>query len=355
MSKNILVTGVVLGKESNICSCDYVNFSWMFSHSSNLIWTDNILITGNEMSVVKNSSSHDPYMKAVDIVLTMLQDTGMVKMIPDAEISQDIAGMITDRLLEDLSLLSDMIHVSDNENDPIMSIGDAHFCFPTLWSFYASVYLSFFHDASFSLTRDELVFLNTLIPQKYGKYIEGTGARIAMEEVLSLYLPSIQVGHRYLFESKEKCSTCGNNLRCQDGYLLEIEKQVKAVLEYRQYDEIRQLCNVLDKLCERNSSYDSILTGTELWDDLQDEAKKQENKVRQVLKNISKWQKLSTYASIGLGAASFINPVLGASAAITSVASYILAEKEKRIKKDSSWINFVFNPDQVLKNRPCLH
>lgn len=355
MSKSILVTGLVLGKESKICECNNVNFGWIFSQSTDLLWADNVIITENEMAVVKDLSSRDSYMKAIEIVFSILQDAGMVKIISDSEISQDNAEMISDRLDKDLSLLSDIIKYSNNENDPIMSIGDSHFCFPSLWTFYASIYLSFYHNANFSLTTDELSYLNALIPRKYGKFIEETGARVAIEEVLSLYLPSIQIGHPYLFENKEElCGLCKNSKKCQDGYLSDIEKQVYKVIEFRQYDEIHQLCEVLNKLCDRKASFDTVLTGTELWNDLQVEAKVQERKARKVLKNLSKWRKLSTFVSIGLGAASFIDPVFGLAATIPTLASHLLNEKENKTKKDASWINFVSNPEQVLSNRPCL-
>lgn len=57
MSKSILVTGLILGKESRICECNNVNFDWIFSQSTDLLWADNIIITENEMTVVKDLSS----------------------------------------------------------------------------------------------------------------------------------------------------------------------------------------------------------------------------------------------------------------------------------------------------------
>lgn len=355
MSKSILVTGLVLGKETQICSCNNVNFGWLFSQSTDLLWADNVVVTENEMAVIKDQSKEQPYMKAVDIIFSKLYDAGIVKVIPDSEIDSEIAEELSARLTNDLSLLSDIIEVSDNENDPIMTIGESHFCFPSLWTFYASIYLSFYHNVNFALSSDEFVFLKELIPRKYGKYIEESRTKVAMQEVLGLYLPAINIGHPYLFEDKvTRCLSCAHNNNCQDDYLKQIEKQVDKVLEYRQYDEIRQLCEVLDKLCARKSSYGTILTGDELWTDLQEEAKIQERKAYKVLKQISKWRRISTYASIGLGAASFISPYFGLSSAVPAAASQFLSDKEKKIKKDASWINFVSNPEIVLNNRLCL-
>lgn len=355
MSKNILVTGLVLGKETHMCSCNNVNFDWLFSQSTDLLWADNVIVTENEMSVIKDQRQVHTYMKAVDIIFAKLFDAGFVKVISDSEINPGTAEELANRLTDDLDLLSDIIEESNDERDPIMSIGKSYFCFPSLWTFYASIYLSFYYNANFSLSNNELAFLKELIPRKYGNYIAETGAKIAMEEVLGLYLPELTIGHPYLFEDKEtRCGSCTHNNNCKDAYLNEIEKQVDKILAYRQYDEIRQLCEVLDKLCARKSSYDTILTGDELWSDLQEEAKLQERKAHKVLRQINRWRKISTYVSIGLGAASFFSPYFGLSASIPAATSQFLSDKEGKIKKDTSWINFVSNPELVLNSRPCI-
>ena len=71
MSKNILVTGLVLGKESKICECNNVNFDWIFSRSSDLIWADDFksyninLHTLNEMANVFLSETENKGYKAM--------------------------------------------------------------------------------------------------------------------------------------------------------------------------------------------------------------------------------------------------------------------------------------------------
>ena len=83
-------------------------------------------------------------------------------------------------------------------------------------------------------------------------------------------------------------------------------------------------CEVMDKICERSMMQGHVLTGDELWDDLQEEAKKTEKTIKRKLHKVKRWNKISSYVSIGLGAASFLNPLLGAGAAVPAVASQCL-------------------------------
>lgn len=189
-----------------------------------------------------------------------------------------------------------------------------------------------------------------LIPRKYNKEISA-GRNLAIDEVLSLYLPSIELGHSYLIDSERGlCSKCDHEKGCSDNYLIHIEKQLESILTLRQYDEIRLTCEIMDRICERSMMQGHVLTGDELWDDLQEEAKKTEKNIKRKLHKIKRWRKISSYVSIGLGAASFLNPLLGAGAAIPAVASQWLSSFEDNLKKESSWVNFVSNPEMVLRS-----
>jgi hypothetical protein len=188
-----------------------------------------------------------------------------------------------------------------------------------------------------------------LIPRKFEKEILA-GRNLAIDEVLSLYLPSVKLGHAYLIDSEQGwCSKCVREDNCSKNYLVQIEKQLEAILTLRQYDEIRMTCEVMDKICERSMMQGHVLTGDELWGDLQEEAVKTRKNIMRKLPKIKLWSKISSYVSIGLGAASFLNPILGASAAIPAVVGQCLSSYGENLKKETSWVNFVNDPETVLK------
>lgn len=348
MAKNILITGLILGKETNMCLCDNINLGWLFERPTDLLWADKIVVTQNEWDVL-HSEKDSAMGKASKLIFERLYAEGLVNIIPDTVISPSRAESILDNIENDLSFIKDLYKESQNEHDPVMKMGQYHFCVPSLWTLYAAIEISWYYNASFSLNQDELAYLMALIPRKYKNEILA-GRNMAIDEVLDLYLPSVKLGHEYIFDSERgRCGECINYEDCSTSYLLQIEKQLELILKLRQYDEIRMTCEVMDKICERSASYGHVLTGEELWDDLQEEAARTEKKTRQKLSKIKLWNKISTFVSIGLGAASFLNPLMGLGAAIPAIASQCLSSYSENTKKETSWVNFVNNPESVLK------
>lgn len=175
-----------------------------------------------------------------------------------------------------------------------------------------------------------------LIPRKFEKEIKA-GRNLAMDEVLSLYLPSVELGHPYLTDSAAgRCSSCARKDYCSGHYLLDIEKQLESILKLRQYDEIRMTCEVMDKICERSNSQGHVLTGEELWDDLREEAAMTDKKVRRVLPKVNLWSRISAMATIGLSAAAFFSSPLALGAAIPAIAGEVLSSIEKKSRKETS-------------------
>lgn len=348
MAKNILVTGLVLGNETDMCSCCDINLEWLFNHPSDLLWVNKVVVTQNEWKII--IGDNDSAMgKATKLIFQRLQAEGLIRIISDTAISPSRAEIILKNIETDLEYIEDLYTESDDEHDPILKMGQYQFCVPRLWTLYAAIELSWLYNASFSLEQDELAYLLALIPRKYNKDIS-TGRNVAIDEVLSLYLPSIELGHSYLIDSERGlCPKCVYEEDCSSNYLTHIEKQLESIMTIRQYDEIRMTCEIMDKICERSMLLGHVLTGDELWDDLQEEAKKTEKTIKRKLHKIKRWNKISSYVSIGLGAASFLNPLFGAGAAVPAVASQCLSSYEDYLKKESSWVNFVSNPEVVLK------
>lgn len=347
MSKSVLVTGLILGKETDMCSCNNINLGWLFDRPSDLLWADKVIMTQNEWNEII-SKEDTAYKRAIKYIFERLQAEGIIHVIPDTIISLPRAKSILKTIESDLKFIDDLLRVSKDEKDMLFEMGKYRFCVPSLWSLYAAIDISRNVNASFSLRSDELAYLMALIPRKYNKEIVA-GRNMAMDEVLSLYLPSIQLGHQYLVDSERgRCSVCTKEKECSGVYMTEIEKQLDTILNLRQFDEIRLTCEVMDKICERSIIQGHVLTGEELWDDLREEAVITGKKARRNLPKIKLWSKISSYVSIGLSAASFLNPLFGVGAAIPAIARQCLDSYEEEITKETSWVSFVNNPEAVL-------
>ena len=347
MSKNIFVTGLILGKETDMCSCTNINLGWLFDRPSDLLWVDKIIMTHNEWKEIV-SREENAYDKATKLIFEFFQSEGLIQLIPDTIITPPQAESILKSIESDLLYIEDLLTLPKSEEEPLFEMGNYHYCVPSLWSLYAAIDISRRVNASFSLRPHELAYLMTLIPRKYKAEIKA-GRNLAMDEVLSLYIPSVKLGHQYLIDSVEgRCSDCVNQAKCSGTYLTEIEKQLEAINRLRHYDEIRKTCEVMDRICDRSMEQGHVLTGEELWDDLREEARLVEIDARKRLPKIKMWSKVSTFVSIGLGAASFLNPIFGVSAAIPAIAEECLNSYEEKLRKETSWVNFVNYPEAVL-------
>ena len=352
MSKDIVLTGLALGGFSGICPCSNLDFSWAFMTPSNLLWMDKLIVTEEIKDLIENNYTRNAEEMAINIIFQKLEDAGIVDVVKNK-----FDASTGERLMQDVSsdfdLIKDQLEIKtsgrgkDKQTD--YYIGNYHYCLPSLWTLYAAIYISYDLNASFYLTEREYSYLAKLIPKKYGRTLP-TGGNAAIEEVLQLYLPNLFVGHSYLFcDHKEYCEQCVHESHCKDIFLHDIEKQMDTVLSYRQYDEVRRTCEVMDKICERSRNAGKVLTGMELWNDLIEEANIVKKKSIHALKNIKTWSRISTAVSIGFTAMSFLNPVLGATSAVGIAASHGLAEKEKAINKDLNWVNFINRPEKILQ------
>lgn len=351
MSKDIVLTGLALGGFSGICPCSNLDFSWAFMTPSNLLWMDKLIVTEEIKDLIENNYTRNAEERAINIIFQKLEDAGIVEVVKN-KFDANMGERLMQDVSSDFDLIKDQLEIKTSgrgkNKQTDYYIGNYHYCLPSLWTLYAAIYISYDLNASFYLSEREYCYLAKLIPKKYGRTLP-TGGNAAIEEVLQLYLPNLFVGHSYLFcDHKEYCEQCVHESQCKDTFLHDIEKQMDTVLSYRQYDEVRRTCEVMDKICERSRNAGKVLTGMELWNDLIEEANIVKEKSIHALKNIKTWSRISTAVSIGFTAMSFINPVLGATSAVGIAASHGLAEKEKAIAKDLNWVNFINRPEKIL-------
>lgn len=336
-----------------MCPCNNINLKWLYDRPTDLLWADKVILTQNEWKMII-SSSKSAEDRASKMIFERLQAEGLIQIIPDTIITPGRAESILQNIDNDLHCMGDLLSVSENEEESLLQIGKYSYCIPFLWSLYAAIDISRIVNASFSLDPIEIAYLMALIPRKFQREIQA-GRNLAMDEVLSLYLPTVKLGHPYLSDSKAgRCKDCMHEKECSSGYMKEIEKQLDVIVNLRQYDEIRLTCEVMDKICDRSLERDHVLTGEELWGDLQEEAHKTEKVIRAKLPKIHLWSRISSYVSIGFSAASFLNPLFSVGAAISAIANQGLTTIEEKERKETSWVNFVNHPEDVLSRTPGI-
>lgn len=348
--KNIFQTGLALGIPSGSCSCLNMDFEWLYANPINLLWMDKLVITQSMWDIVINERCTDNrfegkkevFAKSTKLIYTILNEVGLVNIIPDSCINKETAEDIFNQISSDLELLGK----KENTDHPLITIGDHCHCVPSLWTLYASLYLSRQNNASFMLSPREISYLKTIIPLKMQNVF--TTPRIArrstaINEVLQLTLPNFELGHDYLTTSMKRCNNCNNNTQCKDSYLSQIEKQTLYILEYREHEEINQLCELMDRICSEKFMYNEDIPVDELLHEINIERIKVQRKLNHTYKKFERWRNIVLTFSAGMTLGNFfsypkIAAVGSAGVLATTIADKLFTTTQKKYK----WIN-LFN------------
>ncbi|WP_143058361.1 hypothetical protein [Prevotella sp. khp7] len=345
--KNILQSGLALGIPTQHCSCTNMDFNWIFSNPTNFLWVDNVIVTESMWSIITGTdalgfvekSKQDSFSKTVRLIYSILNDVGIVKVISDKSITQEEGDNLYNKILDDIELLGDSV----KEQGSRMKIGKYCYCPPALWTLYAALYLSRNNNACFMLDQSEMAFLKKVLPLKMDKQVRIASSNTAINEVLSITLPSFELWHHYLADSANKCNLCVNERKCKDEYLSVIEKQVFNLLEYRERDEIKQLCLLMDRICSDRFKEEYEIDPKDLLHEINVEKVKVQRKLNTTYKNIERWKNIVMTISAGLAMGGFFgNGTLSAIGGMGLLATNVLGANISQVEKKHRWVN-LFN------------
>lgn len=158
-------------------------------------------------------------------------------------------------------------------------------------------------------------------------------------------LPTFELWHPYLVDSVNKCSQCVNENRCKDEYLSVIEKQVFALLEYRERDEIKQLCQLMDRICSERFKEEYDIEPKDLLHEINVERVKVQRKLNTTYKNIERWKNVVMTISAGLSLGGFFgNGIMSAVGGIGLLAADVVGSNISQFEKKHRWVN-LFNKE----------
>lgn len=347
--KNILQNGLALGIPTQHCNCVNMDFSWIFANPPNFLWVDNVIVTESMWSIITGTgplgfiekSKQDSFSKAVRLVYSILNDVGIVKVIGDNSISQVEGDDLYEQIQNDVELLGDSVKERGNH----MKIGRYCYCTPALWTLYAALYLSCNNNACFMLDQSEMAYLKKVLPLKLGTPVRVASSTSAINEVLNMKLPTFDLWHPYLADSANKCSQCVNENRCKDRYLSTIEKQLLALLEYRERDEIKQLCELMDRICTERFKEDYEIAPKDLLHEINIEKVKVQRKLNTTYKNVERWKNVVMTISAGLSLGGFFgNGTLSAIGGMGLLAAEVVEANISQLEKKHRWVN-LFNKE----------
>ena len=347
--KNILQSGLALGIPTQHCICTNMDFNWIFMNPTNFLWVDNVIVTESMWSIITGTgalgfvekSKQDPFSKTVRLIYSILNDVGIVKIISDKSITQEEGDNLYNKIQDDIELLGDSVKEQGNR----MKIGRYCYCAPALWSLYAALYLSRNNNACFMLDQSEMSFLKKILPLKMGKQVRIASSNTAINEVLYMKLPTFDLWHPYLADSANQCGQCANEGKCKDESLTEIEKQVFTLLDYRERDEIKQLCHLMDRICSERFKEEYEIDPKDLLHEINVEKVKVQRKLNTTYKNIEQWKNIVMTISAGLSLGGFFgNRILSAVGGIGLLAADVVGSNISQSEKKHRWVN-LFNKE----------
>lgn len=259
-----------------------------------------LIINEHACDIFDNGKSQE-VAKVNKLIFEVLSSLGILETLQPNIISQETSDLLYRQIESDILLLKDLEEAMDEGNGHFVRVGNESYCRPMLWSLYAALLVSQQNDATFLLKDSETEYLKKLWSIKYyGENLLSVERNEAIANVLTVLFPDLHLGHEFLFDSKEKCNICTRYNLCSDKYLSEIEKQLFYILEQREKEEVKQLCQILDRISSRQINSMSAMDVNELLRELNCEKIRAQKKLAKVFPKVEKWTSLIASISVPL-------------------------------------------------------
>lgn len=344
----VLVTGLGVANGFGACDACNLDFSWIINNPSTLLWADKICIPKDayEKEIQRGSEKLD---KVIQLFLNMTDERKLIDKIDVSEMYQDNMGeRIYNQAVQDSHKLIEVyphkIKKGDEKVPDEIVIENQGYCGSWMASVYASLILARDLDANCLFGNREHTFLKYLYGLNTNLQHQGMKSEV-YNEIFSLYLPESIAVHNYATTTEEKCQTCKHYENCESKYLDETQGAFSKVLEWREYDEIQQAKEVIDKIVK---SKDEIISENDI-NDLIGEFKEKQEKINKNINSrfpkIERWTKMTTVMGAPLTIAGAItgNEVMTAGGVTLFTAGEAMEKILETYKSKNNWVGFINN------------
>ena len=345
--KKVLVTGMGIGKELGVCDACNMNFSWLVSNPSTVLWADRICIPKNQFELHRKHP-HEKIGVAISIVLNELYDQKLLELVEIPNASTDIGKMIDCQVEADfkdmMRFFPEAVKILDKEKNDHhnIQIGDREYCLPYINSIYASRYLADTLHASCLFSESDYEFLKFKEGIAYQKAPERQYIGV-LSELFAGMLPQASVLPEYALTRPEKCDTCAKHVDCQKTYEEDARKAICSYLKWREYDELYELRNEIDKILLEQVLIGKDISLKEAKRALEERQRKINTNIQRRFPKIKRWTKLATILSTPatiVAAAGGNIPAAIVSASMTGAAQ--VTEKMLELyESKSKWVGFI--------------
>ncbi len=303
----VLVTGLAVGKDVGVCSACNFDYEWVFNNPSVLLWADKIYISevAWERAVSgKSDPENIPISKSLKLIFEMASGEGLIEVIkPKEVITKEIKDNIISKVEKDreklLNLFPNSIKIGDEEKLPgSFFIEGEEYCLPYLYAVYVNILLSKVYDAH-SLFNSSVY---TYCKYKFGlantQTEKSTEIVSGFQNIFSTYFPNNLEFPHYVLSNKNQCKDCKKTKLCKDDYLINLEKNLKNFLKWRDYDEVQQLKNVLERITKIRNKQNGVITAEEITDRFSSVELTLRKRMLSIFPKVKRWSNILTILSL---------------------------------------------------------
>lgn len=342
----ILVSGLGNASDMGLCDACNLNFSWLASYPSTLIWCDEICLPRKALEFQRSlTESKDDLV--INMFLSLADDAKLIKAIDFSPLQEaGLGSKILEAAARDSTNLlkyDPTIREGEKNVPGEIIINGQGYCSAIISSIYTSVLSAEMLNANCLFSDYEKNYLEKLYKARHVEWLKASNASV-FGEIFSLYLPESIGLHNYVFMSEEECKQCAHYDKCKDTYLEDTEKAIKKILEWRDYDEIQRAKEELNKIIKKKNS----LTGGESLKEIRREYEARQNdinkKIHSAFPKVERWTKLATFVATPLAIATAALagniPLAIASTSIPGISKSIEAGLDY-YKIKHNWVGFI--------------
>lgn len=339
----VLITGLGIGNSMELCDACNMDYSWLVDNPATFIWADKICIPSNLFGYY--SPENTKFSNALRVIMDIADDHGIVEKItvPDSYKKESEAIYLA-AIKDTEQLFARFPEAVKKGTDKVPNeilIYERRFCGPFIASIYASIKLANDIGANCLFSDDVNCYLKYRYGLETNKHIHENETKI-YNEIFQTLIPNEPILHDYAVVSDKKCRRCSNVGHCKDSYLSEIEKNLLAILKWREYDEVYRAKEVINDLILRKNEINSEEDIKAVI--LEFEAKKAEinSNINKRFPSIRRWANLVAIVASPV----VVYSALSGEATLTAVSAGLMGisttiEKATEVYKSrNNWVGF---------------
>jgi hypothetical protein len=343
----LLVTGHAIGVTDGPCDVCNFDYSWLFRHPSTLLWVDKIIITPYMDEVIDSTDYPDnggPISKSLKEIFNTARDYDLIEVKdPNKILNSDLSQKLVKEIEHDREVLPELfpdeIKINEEDLPGAICTDESEFCEPYLWSIYAGLVLSKKWNAQCLFSDHVMNFLQ----YKFGSsQINAQATDNVSQPFNTIFNPILPEYNVYYNMLGSKCGECKHLKTCEEQSLPKLRADLSKYLDLRDYDELKQLKEVLWRIIKSIESKHVSYSDEDIINEFREEQRIIRKRMHSTFPKVKRWANISLLASIPITLVGLYTglPVISAAGVGAASLSKYTELSIKHLESKYSWVGF---------------